>query len=95
MSDIVVNLEHVSIFHNKNYTDGDEPDYATYVSGSSTLIDDKARVVKGGSWKDRVYYMTPGSRRFLDESQRTDWLGFRCAMARVGSPVGLNSGKRK
>ena len=80
---------------NKNYSDGDESEYATYVSGASTLIDDKARVVKGGSWKDRVYYMTPGTRRFLDESQRTDWLGFRCAMARVGSPVGLNSGKRK
>lgn len=80
---------------NINYTDGDEPEYSTYNSQTSTLIDDKARVVKGGSWKDRVYYMTPGSRRFLDENQRTDWLGFRCAMARVGSPVGLGGKKKK
>lgn len=79
---------------NINYIDGDEADYATYAYGTTTLIDDKARVVKGGSWKDRVYYMTPGSRRFLDQEQATDWLGFRCAMARVGSPVGLGGGKK-
>jgi formylglycine-generating enzyme len=79
---------------NINYLDGDEPDYALYNSGQTTLIDDKARVVKGGSWKDRTYYMSPGVRRFLDENQSTDWLGFRCAMARVGSPVGLGGKKR-
>jgi len=78
---------------NINYIDGDEPDYASYTSGSATLIDDKARVVKGGSWKDRAYYMTPGARRFLDQEQSTDWLGFRCAMARVGSPIGLGGKK--
>lgn len=78
---------------NINYIDGDEPDYASYTSGSATLIDDRARVVKGGSWKDRAYYMTPGSRRFLDQEQSTDWLGFRCAMARVGSPIGLGGKK--
>jgi gliding motility-associated lipoprotein GldJ len=48
-----------------------------YMSGKSTMIDDKARVVKGGSWKDLAYYLTPGTRRFLDENQQTDWLGFR------------------
>lgn len=78
---------------NINYSDGDEPDYASYNSAVSTLIDDRARVIKGGSWKDRVYYMTPGTRRFLDQEQSTDWLGFRCAMARVGSPVGLGEKK--
>ncbi|MFN8154441.1 MAG: SUMF1/EgtB/PvdO family nonheme iron enzyme [Bacteroidia bacterium] len=81
--------------NNINYVDGDEPDYASYGSGNTTLIDDKARVVKGGSWKDRVYYMTPGARRFLDQEQSTDWLGFRCAMARVGSPVGLGGDKKR
>jgi gliding motility-associated lipoprotein GldJ len=66
-----------------------------YMSGKSTMIDDKARVVKGGSWKDLAYYLTPGTRRFLDENQQTDWLGFRCAMARVGSPTGISGGKKK
>lgn len=58
--------------------------------GMMSMINDHARVFKGGSWKDRVYWMTPGSRRYLDERQRTADLGFRCAMVRVGSPVGNN-----
>jgi len=45
-------------------------------------------VYKGGSWKDRAYWMSPGTRRFLDEEQATDFIGFRCAMARVGAVTG-------
>lgn len=56
----------------------------------TTLISDKARVYKGGSWKDRAYWLVGGNRRYLDEDQATDYIGFRCAMDRVGSPVGLN-----
>jgi formylglycine-generating enzyme len=57
----------------------------------TSMIDDKARVYKGGSWRDRAYWMNPGTRRYLDERQSTNYIGFRCAMTRVGSPVGLNS----
>jgi hypothetical protein len=53
----------------------------------STLVTDRARVFKGGSWKDRAYWMVPGTRRFLDEKLARADLGFRCAMDRVGSPV--------
>jgi formylglycine-generating enzyme required for sulfatase activity len=60
-----------------------------YDYGVTSLINDKARVYKGGSWKDRAYWMSPGNRRFLDENQSTDYIGFRCAMIRVGSPVGF------
>ena len=60
-----------------------------------SLINYKAHVYKGGSWKDRAYWMVPGTRRFLDQRQDFAWLGFRCAMARVGSPQGLGSGKKK
>jgi gliding motility-associated lipoprotein GldJ len=66
-----------------------------YEYGISSMVDDKARVYKGGSWKDRAYWMVPGTRRFLDQKQSTNWLGFRCAMDRVGSPVGLGGGKSK
>ncbi len=59
-----------------------------YDWGQSTLINDKARVYKGGSWRDRAYWMSPGTRRFLNEKQAKSTLGFRCAMARLGSPVG-------
>ncbi len=51
-----------------------------------TLVNDKARVYKGGSWKDRAYWLVPGTRRYLDEDQRTDDIGFRCSMFKPGSP---------
>ena len=54
----------------------------------TSMINDKARVYKGGSWKDGQYWLSPGARRFLDENEATDYIGFRCAMIRVGSPIG-------
>jgi len=79
---------------NMNYLDADEPEYIQYQFGITSLINDKARVYKGGSWKDRAYWMSPGAKRFLDENQSTDDIGFRCAMVRVGSPEGFGT-KRK
>jgi gliding motility-associated lipoprotein GldJ len=61
-------------------------------AGSSdfvTLINDNARVYKGGSWRDRAYWLNPSTRRFLDQESSRDDIGFRCAMIRVGSPSGL------
>lgn len=51
----------------------------------TTLIDDEARVYKGGSWRDRAYWLDPAQRRFLPQYSATDYIGFRCAMSRVGS----------
>ena len=56
-----------------------------YEYGLTTLISDRTRVYKGGSWKDRAYWLNPATRRFLDQSQSTDDIGFRCAMDRLGS----------
>ena len=64
-------------------------------SWPSTLISDKSRVYKGGSWKDRAYWLAVSNRRFLDEDQSTDAIGFRCAMDRIGSPTGFNYGRKK
>lgn len=61
----------------------------------TTLISDKSRVYKGGSWKDRAYWLASSNRRYLDEDQSMSTLGFRCAMDRVGSPVGMNYGRQK
>lgn len=52
-----------------------------------SLVSDQARVYKGGSWKDLPYWSAPGARRYLDQDESTDYIGFRCAMARVGSQV--------
>ncbi len=87
---------------NINYMDGDfqsnittdwlsDPGRNTtsdmYEYGVTSLITDKSRVVKGGSWKDGPYFLSPGTRRFLDESISTNWVGFRCAMVRTGDPM--------
>jgi gliding motility-associated lipoprotein GldJ len=86
---------------NINYRDGDyqsvvnsdwlnDPGANTtdqmYEYGVTSLITDKARVVKGGSWKDPAYFLSPGVRRFMDENSATNYIGFRCAMIRVGDP---------
>jgi len=55
----------------------------------SSLISDKSRVYKGGSWKDRAYWLNPATRRYMDQSSAANDLGFRCAMTHVGSPKGL------
>ena len=51
----------------------------------STLIDNEVRVIKGGSWRDREYWLDPATRRFYPQDMAKDDLGFRCAMSRVGS----------
>ncbi len=51
----------------------------------TSLINDEVRVYKGGSWKDRAYWLDPAQRRFLPQYMATDYIGFRCAMSRVGS----------
>ncbi len=51
----------------------------------TSLINDKVRVFKGGSWKDRDYWLDPAQRRYYPEDMATDYIGFRCAMSRVGN----------
>jgi gliding motility-associated lipoprotein GldJ len=58
------------------------------IDGSSkrtSLITDEVRVYKGGSWKDRAYWLDPAQRRYLPQYIATDYIGFRCAMSRLGS----------
>jgi gliding motility-associated lipoprotein GldJ len=51
----------------------------------TSLINDNVRVYKGGSWKDRAYWIDPAQRRYFPQDMATDYIGFRCAMSRVGS----------
>lgn len=76
-----------SIFYYDNSKEEDKN--RMYEWGTTTLINDRARVYKGGNWRDRAYYTIPGTRRFLDERRSLSTLGFRCAMDRLGSPTGL------
>ncbi|MEO6681624.1 MAG: SUMF1/EgtB/PvdO family nonheme iron enzyme [Ginsengibacter sp.] len=71
-----------------NYLDGDSISNVTYGYGVSTLVSDKSRVIKGGSWNDMPYWLSPGTRRFMEQDQASSTVGFRCAMTRLGSPEG-------
>ena len=53
-------------------------------SKRTTLINDESRVYKGGSWRDRAYWLDPAQRRYFPQDMATDYIGFRCAMSRVG-----------
>ncbi|MGB0984921.1 MAG: SUMF1/EgtB/PvdO family nonheme iron enzyme [Saprospiraceae bacterium] len=75
-----------------DYLDGDKESevlyevlYGTFRGSSLT---NKARVIKGGSWSDRAYWLAPGARRWMNEDQASRTVGFRCAMTRMGSPSG-------
>jgi gliding motility-associated lipoprotein GldJ len=57
----------------------------------TTMINDNIRVYKGGSWRDRAYWLDPAQRRYFPQDMATDYIGFRCAMSRVGP----KSDKRK
>ena len=53
----------------------------------TSLLSNKVRVVKGGSWNDRAYWMQSGTR-FYEQDRSTSWIGFRCAMDRLGPRAG-------
>lgn len=68
-----------------DYRDGDDTAGAFYDYGVHTLISNKSRVVKGGSWADRAFWLSPGARRAKDEDKGDKTIGFRCAMSRLGA----------
>ncbi len=72
----------------RDYIDGDS--VFVYDYGRTTLINNDSRVIKGGSWADRAYWLSPGTRRFHQANQGSSTIGFRLAMDRLGSPTGDN-----
>ena len=48
-------------------------------------INDETRVYKGGSWKDRIYWLNPSTRRFMQQDECSNTVGFRCAMSQLGT----------
>ncbi|MCQ2327627.1 MAG: SUMF1/EgtB/PvdO family nonheme iron enzyme [Bacteroidales bacterium] len=64
---------------------GDIETAGMYDYGVSSMVNNKVRVVKGGSWKDKALYLSPGEKRYLPQDQRAEWVGFRCAMDRMGA----------
>ncbi|MEQ1553765.1 MAG: SUMF1/EgtB/PvdO family nonheme iron enzyme [Ferruginibacter sp.] len=71
-----------------NYLDGDSASGVFYGYGITSLVNDQSRVIKGGSWNDRGYWLSPGTRRFMQEDQASSTVGFRCAQTYLGPPEG-------
>ncbi len=62
-------------------------------SARTTLINDNVRVYKGGSWRDRAYWLDPAQRRYFPQDMATDYIGFRCAMSKVGPKNGRKTAR--
>lgn len=58
----------------------------TTLYGTTTLVNDRSKVYKGGSWNDRAFWLNPATRRFMDQDDASAEVGFRCAMDMVGAP---------
>jgi sulfatase modifying factor 1 len=61
--------------------------------GVTTLVNDKSRVYKGGSWDDQAQWLNPATRRHLQEDDSTADIGFRCAMTMLGKAEIRSTGK--
>lgn len=50
----------------------------------TSMITKYTKVYKGGSWKDREFWLDPSQRRHLEEYMSTNYIGFRFALDNIG-----------
>lgn len=50
-------------------------------------ITSSTRVYKGGSWRDRIYWLNPSTRRYMEQDSCSSTVGFRCAMSTLGDQI--------
>jgi gliding motility-associated lipoprotein GldJ len=79
-----IDMDDLNPYRGNAILDGDDSNVSSYETGVNTLISNKSRVYKGGSWKDGIYWLNPGTRRFLDQDKSTSTIGFRCAISAFG-----------
>ena len=61
-----------------------EQSFGIYDYGQTTMVNNYTRVYKGGSWKDDAYWLSPGTRKFLNQDLSSDFIGFRCVIDHMG-----------
>tara|TARA_B100000989_G_scaffold103224_1_gene75577 strand:- start:1904 stop:3124 length:1221 start_codon:yes stop_codon:yes gene_type:complete len=66
----------------------DEEDYDS--ENFNSMISNASRVYKGGSWADGAMWLSPGTRRFLDQDSSAATIGFRCATTALGTATASN-----
>ena len=79
-----IDMDDFNPYRGNSVLDGDDANTSSYETGTNTLISNKSRVYKGGSWKDRPYWLNPGTRRYLEQDKTSSTIGFRCAISAFG-----------
>lgn len=72
-------MEDLNPIRQSDYLDSEES-YDAF----NSLINNSARVFKGGSWNDGPMWLSPGTRRFMDQDSSSSMVGFRCATHALG-----------
>jgi sulfatase modifying factor 1 len=78
-----VDMDDNNGYRRDNTADGENKN-SSYYDQENTLISDKSRVIKGGSWKDRPYWLNVGTRRPMDFDKAASDIGFRCVISAFG-----------
>ncbi len=75
-------VEDLNPIRQSDYLDSEEDyDYQNF----NSLVNNSSRVYKGGSWSDGAQWLSPGTRRFMDQDSSSSTVGFRCATHALGT----------
>ena len=75
-------VEDLNPIRQSDYLDSEEDyDYQNF----NSLVSNSSRVYKGGSWNDGAQWLSPGTRRFMDQDSSSAMVGFRCATHALGT----------
>jgi gliding motility-associated lipoprotein GldJ len=83
--DLQSQIQETEEWVNDSVSSGINKMYTSTVGNAAPRISDHSRIYKGGSWKDRPYWFSPGTMRYMDERKSTNDIGFRCAMTHLGA----------
>jgi gliding motility-associated lipoprotein GldJ len=78
-----VDMDDLNPYRRDSTMDGDDKQTSLY-DPENTLISNKSKVIKGGSWKDRPYWLNVGTRRPMDYDKASSTTGFRCVSSAFG-----------
>ena len=80
-------VEDLNPIRKSDFLDSEE-DYDS--DNFNSMVSNKSRVYKGGSWADGAMWLSPGTRRFLDQDSSSATIGFRCATTALGTAGNWN-----
>ena len=80
-------MEDLNPIRKSDFLDSEE-DYDS--DNFNSMVSNKSRVYKGGSWADGAMWLSPGTRRFLDQASSSATIGFRCATTALGTAGNWN-----